>query len=77
VLRASAASNTICSCARYINEKHKDYKYSHELIQDDETFDASVVNIGLIGVVYSYVLRTVPGFCLKEERKVFKWGEGA
>jgi hypothetical protein len=34
-----------------------------------------VVNIGLIGVVYSYVLRTVPGFCLKEERKVHKWGE--
>jgi hypothetical protein len=31
-------------------EKHKDYKYSHELIQDDETFDASLVNIGLIGV---------------------------
>ena len=56
-------------------EKHNDYKYSHELIQDDETFDASVVNIGLIGVVYSYVLRTVPGFCLKEERKVHKWGE--
>jgi hypothetical protein len=56
-------------------EKYKDYKYSHELIQDDETFDASVVNIGLIGVVYSYVLRTVPGFCLKEERKVYKWGE--
>ena len=56
-------------------EKYKDYQYSHELIQDDETFDASLVNIGLIGVFYSYVLRTVPGFCLKEERKVHKWGE--
>ena len=56
-------------------EKYKDYQYSHELIQDDETFDASLVNIGLIGVFYSYVLRTVPGFCLKEERKVYKWGE--
>ena len=56
-------------------EKYKDYKYSHELIQDDETFDASVVNIGLIGVVYSYVLRTIPGFCLEEECNVYKWGE--
>jgi hypothetical protein len=31
--------------------KHKDYKYSHELIQDDETFDSSLVNIGLIGLI--------------------------
>jgi hypothetical protein len=23
-------------------EKYKDYKYSHELIQDDETFDAPI-----------------------------------
>lgn len=46
-----------------------------ELIQDDELFNASVVNIGCMGVVYSYVLRTVKGFYLEEERKLHKWSE--
>lgn len=46
-----------------------------ELIQDDKKFNASVVNIGCMGVVYSYVIRTTQGFYLEEERTIYRWKE--
>jgi hypothetical protein len=38
------------------------------LIQDDDTFDASLINVGTFGVVHSYVLAPVERFHLKEVR---------
>lgn len=52
-----------------------EHNFPVELIQNDEVFNATVVNVGCMGVVYSYVLRTVPGFCLAEERTIYKWSE--
>jgi hypothetical protein len=45
------------------------------LVQDSETFNAMLVSMGCMGVVYSVVLRTVPRFWLKETRKLTTWGE--
>lgn len=46
-----------------------------ELLQDDETFNAALVSLGCFGVVYAVVLRAVPKFGLREERRVVTWGK--
>lgn len=39
-----------------------------KLIQDDDTFNASLINVGTFGVVHSYVLAPVERFHMKEVR---------
>lgn len=43
------------------------------LIQDDESFNASVVSIGALGVTHSLTIFTVPLFSIIEEREEVTW----
>ena len=45
------------------------------LIQDDKTFNAMIVSIGSMGIVYAVVLQADPKFWLDERRKLLKWSE--
>ncbi|VDI33344.1 Hypothetical predicted protein, partial [Mytilus galloprovincialis] len=45
------------------------------LIQDDNIFQAALVNIGGMGIVYSYTFRTVNAFFLTENRQFVTWEE--
>jgi len=44
-----------------------------ELIQDDKTFNAVVVSMGCMGIVYSVILEVGPSYWLFEERKLSSW----
>ncbi|XP_052063211.1 uncharacterized protein LOC127702934 [Mytilus californianus] len=44
-----------------------------ELIQDDNYFYAALVNIGSMGIVYSYILEIEDAFYLKENRTMMSW----
>jgi len=44
-----------------------------ELLQDDETFNAAVVGMGCMGVVYAVTLEVREAFWLKEVRTVSTW----
>jgi L-gulono-1,4-lactone dehydrogenase len=44
-----------------------------ELHQDDETFDAAVVGIGCMGVVYAVTLVVIPAYWLTEVRELSTW----
>ena len=44
-----------------------------ELIQDDNTFNAMLVSMGSMGIVYSLILRVEPKFWIHEERTVVTW----
>jgi hypothetical protein len=49
-------------------------RYPHRhLVQDDDWFNAVVVGMGCMGVIYSTVLRVVPSFWLKEVRSLSTW----
>ncbi|CAG8568641.1 20850_t:CDS:2 [Cetraspora pellucida] len=43
------------------------------LIQDDETFHAAVVNIGALGVTYEVTISTIPLFSIIERREETTW----
>ncbi|MEY4580360.1 MAG: hypothetical protein RL701_5063, partial [Pseudomonadota bacterium] len=45
------------------------------LQQDDEAFNAVVVSMGCMGVIYAAVLRAVPRFWLREVRELTTWGD--
>ena len=44
-----------------------------ELIQDDNTFNAMLVSMGTMGIVYSLILRVEPKFWIHEGRTVVTW----
>lgn len=47
------------------------------IVHHDELFNAVLVSVGRMGIVYSYVIEVVPAFLLKQEkRQVLRW-EGA
>jgi FAD/FMN-containing dehydrogenase len=46
-----------------------------ELKQDDDWFNACLVNLGCLGVIYSVILRVRPRFFLKEERTLSTWSQ--
>lgn len=48
-------------------------KFNFEVIQDDEKFYATLVNIGCMGIVYSYILEVKSAFYLKENRYMLPW----
>jgi hypothetical protein len=45
------------------------------LIQGDEHFNAAVVSLGCIGIVYAVVVRTVDAFWIQERRSLQVWEE--
>jgi hypothetical protein len=47
------------------------------LIQNDDVFNAMIVSIGSMGIVYSVVLQADPKFWLDEHRTLLKWSEVA
>jgi hypothetical protein len=44
-----------------------------QLIQDDKFFNASVVGVGCLGIIYSVLLRIRPQYWLSETRSLHKW----
>jgi FAD/FMN-containing dehydrogenase len=47
----------------------------HQLIQDDDWFDATVVGIGCMGLIYAVILAVRPLFYLREKRTLSTWGQ--
>jgi hypothetical protein len=45
------------------------------LIQNDDIFNAMIVSIGSMGIVYAVVLQTDPKFWLDERRTLMKWSD--
>lgn len=45
------------------------------LVQDDDTFNAMIVSIGSMGIVYSVTLETDRKFWLDERRTLMKWSD--
>lgn len=46
-----------------------------ELIQDDEHFNAVVVSMGCMGVIYALTIEVEPAYLLKETRELSKWSD--
>jgi L-gulono-1,4-lactone dehydrogenase len=45
----------------------------HRLVQDDDWFDAAVVGVGCMGLIYSVILAVRPLFYLREKRWLSTW----
>jgi hypothetical protein len=45
----------------------------HRLVQDDDWFDAAVVGVGCMGLIYSVILAVRPLFYLREKRRLSTW----
>lgn len=56
-------------------DKFKNEFADVELIQNDEWFYATLVNIGCMGIVYSYILQTEDAYFLKENRTILTWDQ--
>lgn len=46
-----------------------------ELVQEDKYFYAALVNIGTMGIAYSYILEIQDAFYLKENRTMMSWND--
>ena len=46
-----------------------------ELIQDDDFFNSAMVNLGAMGIIYSYIIEVRPTYWLYEKRSVEKWSD--
>lgn len=44
-----------------------------KLIQDDQWFNAALVNLGCFGIIYAYVIEVKPMYWLAETKEVVKW----
>ncbi len=58
--------------------KPAEYKSKYpqrKLIQDDDWFNAVVVSMGCMGVIYSVILRVTKKYWLKEKREVATWDQ--
>ena len=47
----------------------------YQLVQDDDWFNAAIVSMGCLGLMYSVVLEVRPAFLLKETRTAINWTE--
>ncbi len=45
------------------------------LVQDDSQFNAGLVSVGCMGIIYEVYLKLVPGFYLEEQRVTDWWSE--
>ncbi len=52
-----------------------EYGAQRKLVQDDKLFNACVVGMGCLGIVYAVILRVRPKYWLKETRTVLPWPE--
>jgi hypothetical protein len=50
-----------------------EYGASRELHQDDDLFNASVVGVGSLGVIYAAIIRVMPIYYLQEVRVIKPW----
>ena len=50
-----------------------EYGAQRKLVQDDKLFNACVVGMGCLGIVYAVILRVRPKYWLKETRTVLSW----
>jgi L-gulono-1,4-lactone dehydrogenase len=48
---------------------------SIQLVQDDKIFNAAVVGIGCLGIIYAVILRVRSQYWLSETRTIFKWSD--
>lgn len=46
-----------------------------QLIQDDDTFNSSLVHVGAFGIIASYIIEVEPQYWLMEVRTVEKWSD--
>jgi FAD/FMN-containing dehydrogenase len=53
----------------------EDPRIQVSLVQKDDWFDAAVVSMGCMGVVYSMVLRAVTKYWIRERRSIVPWSE--
>lgn len=44
-----------------------------EVVRDSRTFDAALVSVGRLGILYSLVLEAVPQYLLRERRELTSW----
>ena len=51
------------------------YGSERKLIQDDKFFNACVVGMGCLGIVYAVIIRVHPKYWLQETRRVLTWGD--
>ncbi len=73
-IEPSQASGRAITDAAAFAAAHPD-SASHELVQDDDWFNASIVGMGCLGVIYSVVLEVREKFLLKETRRMTTWDE--
>jgi hypothetical protein len=70
---SAASGKTLTDAAAYSKAHPNTSKF--ELIQDDQWFDAAVVGMGCLGMIYSVVLGVRPAFLLKETRTLTTWSQ--
>lgn len=46
-----------------------------KLMQDDQWFNAALVNLGCFGIIYAYVIEAKPMYWLAETKEIAKWSE--
>lgn len=68
-------TNGITKRAGFPGTLEEDRRIPVTLVQDDDTFDAMIVSIGSMGIVYSVVLETDRKFWLDERRTLMKWSD--
>jgi len=66
-------SNGITDRATFAGHLEDDSSLRIDLVQDDDLFDAVVVSMGSMGIVYAVVLEAVPKFWLIERRTLTTW----
>lgn len=45
------------------------------LVQHDDDFNAALVSLGCMGIIYSYILEVIDMYWLKESKEMYKWSE--
>jgi hypothetical protein len=68
-------TNGITKPAGFPGTQEEDSSIPITLIQNDDVFNAMVVSIGSMGIVYSVVLQTDHKFWLDERRTLMKWSQ--
>lgn len=56
-------------------EAHRDDRGVDYLVQDNDWFNSTLVNVGTFGIVYSLIIEVLPRFCLLETMEVTTWDD--
>src|SRR5262245_12998994 len=68
-------TNGITKAAGFPGTQEENSSIPVTLIQNDDVFNAMIVSIGSMGIVYSVTVETDHKFWLDERRKLMKWSE--